>query len=236
MRAIRGEERTSCPDPELLLVDWAGHAFTYELASGLAENGTSIEYAYCGTVVMPHGDLRTTDALRSHRVGDGWVFDRYHPARRVVSEVRFGLSAAGLIWSRRPRRVVTANMPVLSLCLISAAARLRRSVVVVWLQDAQGALAGTASGRAWLGRTLGRIEGLALRTAGRVVAISEDLAETAVAAGTSPHRVAVLENWSPIEQIPERPVDNRGRVGTVWPTVSASSTAGRSGASTTRRC
>ena len=193
----------------MIFIDYAGHAFTYELARTIAERRDGVAYAWCATVVMPHGVLEPTDTLDVEPLGSGWTFDKYSTRGRLLSEMRLGVAAARMVWRRGRTDVVTANMPVLSLAFVWMACVLRRSRLLVWFQDSQAGLVANLGGAAsWAGRPLGMLEGFLLRRARRVVAISEGMVDEARRFGVREQRLRLLENWAPIEEIPVLGKDN----------------------------
>jgi glycosyltransferase involved in cell wall biosynthesis len=193
----------------VLLVDYAGHAFTYELARTLGERRAGVEYAYCATTLTPRGDLESLDALAVHPLGSGWVFEKYETIGRLRSELRLGRDTARLVRRRRPEVVVTANMPIVSAVLTWIAVRSVRSPYVLWFQDSQGGLASTVGARVSVpARVLGWLETFVLRRAQRVVAIGEAMRDDAVRRGVCVDAVRLLENWAPIDRLPLVERDN----------------------------
>jgi glycosyltransferase involved in cell wall biosynthesis len=204
--------RPAATDERLFLHDYAGHPFTYELARSLAEAGRHTTYAYCAATVTPRGRLHATDTLQVVPLGEGWSFEKYRLARRVLSELRLGLASVRASRQARPTTIVTCNMPVLSLMVIWLGARLQRARLVVWFQDSQGriasAVAGSGRATAVIGRVLRALEGWGLRRAARVIAISPAMVTESARLGVEPTKVRLLENWAPLSELPLRSRDN----------------------------
>lgn len=199
--------RSSAANESILISDWAGHGFTTELARFLKdERRVEVLYSYCATVSTPKGRLEPGDSVIA--VPSGGSFEKYRLRRRLMSELRYGWNTARVALERRPNTHVVCNMPLVSMFVIWVTGATRRIRLVVWFQDAQAGIVEGVLGRGVIARSLGVIEGFLLRRAHRVIAISPELAEEAQRRGVKPERVVVIENWSPIEGVPQTPRDN----------------------------
>jgi colanic acid biosynthesis glycosyl transferase WcaI len=192
----------------VLISDYAGHAFTVELARTLRERGHEVVYTYCGSVVTPKGNLDDHTGIVVP-VSAGPRFDKYHLGRRLVSELRYGVNTGRVLWRRRPMTHVVCNMPLVSLFVMWVVGLVTRIRLVVWFQDAQAGIVAGLRGHGVVARALAALEGFLLRRASLVIAISEAHAEAARRLRVSPNRVVVVENWAPIEALPVRPKANR---------------------------
>ena len=109
----------------------------------------------------------------------------------------------------RPDRVLTSNVPVVSLLLIWAWSSVSRTTWILWLQDFQSGIARVVGGSGSISaRTLTLLEEFLIRQGRHVIAISDDCAERAFALGVTPDRVTAFENWAPLDAIPTRPRHN----------------------------
>lgn len=194
--------------PDLLLTDYAGHAFTYELAVDLSSEGAlDTVYSYCSTAVAPQGSLDGS-VITVLPIASGRSFDKYNLRRRTVSELRYGLGSARSVYSTKPRVHVVANMPLLSLLAVWVATLPLRTPLVIWFQDVQSGLAAGILGDGIAAKVLSRLENFLLRRATRVIAISPELAEEANRRGVAEARLGVVENWAPVESINPLPRRN----------------------------
>jgi colanic acid biosynthesis glycosyl transferase WcaI len=206
-RRTRRHGEPSDRHDRILLSDYAGHGFTTELAIALREQrGLDVTYAYCSTVTSPKGRVDQGD--RSIGVPSGSSFEKYRPWRRLISEIRYGLSTVRVMRRVRPTTHVVCNMPLVSLLVMWLGGLLGRTRLVIWFQDAQSGIAEGVLGRGIRSRAIDALEGLLLRRASRVVAISEELAHEARLHRVDRRSITVLENWAPIEQLPVVARDN----------------------------
>ena len=80
---------------------------------------------------------------------------------------------------------------------------------MLWLQDLQSGLASVALGRpAVVAHVLGWLERSLIRRADAVVVISPEFERAVLGFGADASRVHVIENWAPLKQLPQRPVEN----------------------------
>jgi glycosyltransferase involved in cell wall biosynthesis len=200
-----------------LVHDFGGYAFAADLSRSLAAGGDEVLHAWCGGVTSGKGALtrRSGDAAGLRFVDvQPEPFERYSPLARIAGELRYGVRLARLVRRERPDVVVSGNTPVLSQALLWVGARSAGSVRIHWLQDFLGrGVRGVLGARSRaLGATAGRafeaIEGLVLRSAEGVVAITDDFVGPLREIGVrSP--VLVMENWAPVDEITPvpRPTD-----------------------------
>lgn len=196
--------------PVVMMADYAGHAFPYELSTALVHKGWNVQHVYCHSNVTPRGSLLSVDGVRVDPIELSHPFEKYSLPGRLRSEVDVGREYVRRLQQARPDALVTANMPVLSLWMLVASARRTGVPVVAWVQDIQAGLAESMlpPPARPLARLLAHLERSAVGKADRVVAISDALAERVSSWPTvNPHVVDVIENWAPVEDIV--PTDRR---------------------------
>ena len=94
--------------------------------------------------------------------------------------------------------VVKTDPPLLSVPL-AFIARLRRAVLIPWLQDLYPEVAvayGLGIAKGPIGRVLTRLRNMSLRAASHNVAIGELMADRIAVSGVARNRIAVIPNWS----------------------------------------
>lgn len=193
---------------DLLVTDYAGHAFTLELARGLRTRRPGrVAYSYCRSTTSPKGAVDDPESFVIS-VGAGRTFEKYRLLPRLCSELRYGVNTAVAVWRRRPLVHVVCNMPLVSALVVWALCVPLRCRLVIWFQDAQAGLAAGVVGDGVTPRLLGALEGFMLRRARPVIAISSELAAEARRRRVRADRVVVIENWAPIEALPTRPRRN----------------------------
>ena len=187
----------------ILINDFSGHAFVYELAKSLRDSEVLVEYAYCANLSTPQGSLSDATDLPIHRLLSGRGFEKQRLRRRLFSEVRYGIVSAKVLRQVRPEIVVTSCMPLVSLFFIWCTSLLTNTRLVVWFQDAQSGMASELLAKhAYIPKLIEMLEGFLLRRSNLVLTISEGMAVEARRLGGPTARVRVLENWAPIESLP----------------------------------
>lgn len=192
----------------VLHVDYAGHPFTYELSVELGRRGHTVTHTYSASTTGPRAAFRPAPNVEVAPVDLGRTFERYRPLRRIRDELSYGWRTVRLARRVGAQRILTANVPVLSLGVIWLWAAARRVRWVLWLQDVQSGLVAVAGGAGAIGRLLGAIERFLMRRSDHVVAISDNFAGELGRARVPADRVTVIENWAPIAELPVRPKRN----------------------------
>jgi colanic acid biosynthesis glycosyl transferase WcaI len=193
----------------IMLNDWTGHPFQYELSQELGRRGHSIVHAYCSSVETPQASFDLSAGVVVEPLSVGRQFNKFRLKARLVDEMRYGRKSVSVIRRFRPDLVVTSNMPLLSLFVIYIANVPRRATWVLSLQDLQAGLAGIVRGtRSPVARSLGALERFLIRRADVVVAISPELeAEVARIGRRKP--TVMIPNWAPMGDMPMRPRRNQ---------------------------
>lgn len=203
----------------VLVHDFSGHPFQAQLSRTLARRGHHVCHAHCPSYQTGKGALdRQPDdppTLAFAPVRMDEVFDRYHMARRMRLEVRYGRRFTRLAREFRPDVIVSSNDPLLAKACAGLWCRTSRTPYVFWLQDVYSvAMAKYAGAR--LG-PLGTAAGAAFRAVERrlllwaaaVVPITDDFTDQLRAWRVPEERCEVVENWAPLDELP--PVTGRNR-------------------------
>lgn len=185
--------------------DYAGHPFQIDLSRELAARGIRVDHAYCDTNVTPRGDLTdTSNELEIVGISTGSSFEKYDAKKRLIAEIRYGVSSARLLVKRRPDITLNSNVPIISLAIISMVAKALRIKNVLWLQDFQAGLIAMVLGSEShpIFRAMAWLENRCIRAADHVVTISDGFEKETIATGQHPTRVTTIPNWAPIDELP----------------------------------
>lgn len=203
----------------IVVHDYAGHPFQAQLSRELARRRNDVLHLHCASFRTPHGAVARTDrdppSLVMAGVGSAREFPKYSPLRRPAAELGYGRRVAAEIARFRPDVVVSANTPLLSQLQVQRAARRLGARFVFWQQDIlslaieRGLRRRLPHAARAVGGLFGRLEGLALRRSDAVVVISADFVPVLERWNVDLARVAVIENWAPLDELPLRPRRNR---------------------------
>ena len=208
-----------CLMTKVMVIDYSGHPFQVQLSRSLAAHGFETLHAFAASSETPKGELERRDddpqQFSTQAVSLNEPFNKTDFVKRRSQERRLGRLFAELVSEFQPELIIASNCPIETLRFILKAKRQVGAKFIFWLQD----LLGEATTRV-LAQRLGplgylpgyyyqRLERGFLREADHIVAISDDfLPILRDKYGISPEHVTVIENWSPIDDLPLYPRDN----------------------------
>lgn len=197
--------------------DYFGHAFPAQLARRLAGRGNEVLHLHCRSFVGGKGRLELTaedpPGLRFGAVDLGQPFAKYDVLRRIEHERKTARALARLVRGFEPEAVLSIAPLIVQRELLKSA-HAAGARFVFWQQDVMSIAAGRVLGRrsrlvgAAAEQVVGELERRILGHSDAVVAISEDFLPQLAQWNVDRSRVVVLENWAPLEEIPELPRDN----------------------------
>lgn len=202
----------------LLIHDYAGHAFTAQLARALASRGSDVMYLHGGGLRPPRGSMEPLagdpPTLQIQRVG---INERLHGGagpRRFLQERRYGALLASRIAGYRPEVVLSVPSSLDAQAAAQRATHDAGAGFVFWLQDLYSKAVERLLGRRLplAGRLVGirfaRLERNLLRRSDAIVAITDDFLPVLHGWRIPPGRIAVVPNWAPLADIKPLPKVN----------------------------
>jgi colanic acid biosynthesis glycosyl transferase WcaI len=195
----------------IAVFDYPGHAFAVQLSRRLAERGHVVRHVSFADFQAPKGDLETSTAdgrFESITLELGEPFQKYRFLRRRGQEIRVGRLAASAIAEHRPDIVLAGNAPIDAHRQVADYCLLSGTPMVYWLQDVNSIAIERILGQRLgpIGRCIGwaykLIERRMLRCSAMCVAITDDFIPLLTKWRISRNRIAVIENWAPIDDIP----------------------------------
>lgn len=203
----------------ILVCDYSGHPFQVELSRALAGAGHTVLHLFTGSSETPKGDLikrsRDPESFDIRMVKLDEPFNKTDFVKRRSQERQIGRLFGTVIDEFRPDLIVASNCPIETLKFVLKAKVSVGARFVFWLQDLLGeATSRVLSKRMGLaGRMVGsyfqQLEKRMLRSADHIVAIADDFVPILRDRyHINPAKVTVIENWSPIGDIPVLPRDN----------------------------
>lgn len=197
--------------------DYFGHAFPAQLARALAGRGHGVLHLHCSSFVAGKGRLERTETdppgLEFGAVELGEPFAKYDVLRRVAHERKTGSALAGRVRAFRPD-VVLSIAPLLVQRELLRASHALHAGFVFWQQDVVSIAARRVIGRrsrlvgVAAERAVEELERRLLRRSDAVVVISEDFLPQLRRGRVDESRVATIENWAPLDELPALPRDN----------------------------
>jgi putative colanic acid biosynthesis glycosyltransferase WcaI len=204
---------------KIVVNDCAGHPFQVHLSRELARRGHDVTHLYASFAWTPKGPLsrRASDppALDIAGIDIGEPFQKYNLWKRWSQVNQYGRLVAKEIERISPDVVLAANNPLEAQQRALCAATRVGSRFVYWLQDVYSR-ATTALLPKKLGATghlIARhyvgLEGRLLSKSDAIVMISPDFRQELQRWGLPERKMHVIPNWAPIEEVVQRPKDNR---------------------------
>jgi len=203
---------------KVLVHDYAGHPFQIELSRSLARRGHDVLHLHSGSVITPQGGLTKT-------AGDADTFNvkALHMAETIKKdsllarrnqEIEHGRLVCREIETFRPDVVISSNSPLDSQKLHQSTCDKLGIPMVFWLQDFMGLamLTGLSKKLPVVGKLIANyyigLETRLLKSSRAIVAISQDFKDQLLKLGLDSRQITVIENWSPLAEVPLRPKIN----------------------------
>jgi glycosyltransferase involved in cell wall biosynthesis len=202
---------------KIIVHDFAGHPFQIDLSRRLAARGHEVLHVHCPSYATGKGLLEDVPGLRVVELKMATTFARYRPLQRLAQEVSYGLRFTRVTEGFGPDLIVSCNDPLIAKMISGLWCQWRRIPWVFWLQDIYSfAMAREIKKRGiamagLVGWCLEQIERWLLRSAGAVVAITEDFLPVLRRWHISDERCFVIENWAPIDELPAQSKRNNWR-------------------------
>jgi colanic acid biosynthesis glycosyl transferase WcaI len=196
----------------LLLHDYGGYAFPYQLSLELARRGHFVCHAYCADLVAtPPGVPEEAEEpinLSVEPISLGAPIQKYDFFTRWRQERAYGRLIARYARDFGPDAVLSANTPLDAQRRLQAVCSHEGIGFVFWLQDLLGLaahnilrdripVAGALIGRYYL-----RTERRLLQRSQAVVAITPAFKTLLAEWGISPGMTHIIENWAPLDRLP----------------------------------
>ncbi|GGS26106.1 glycosyltransferase family 4 protein [Deinococcus knuensis] len=197
----------------ILINDYTGYAFPYELSCYLASMGHEIIHCYCESINIPQGSIKSTEKLRVFPITLSRRINKKSFVSRLFLEREYGSRSIEIIKQTKPDIVISGNMPIDSQALIIDYCNKNSIRTIHWWQDIYGvAIRNILTKR---NRVIGKIIGdlyikremSCISRADAVIGITEDFENI-----LKDHRVStpfhVIHNWAPIKDLPKMEKEN----------------------------
>jgi colanic acid biosynthesis glycosyl transferase WcaI len=195
----------------IVLHDYAGHPFQVQLSRELAYRGHEVHHLYFLEDLTPRGALRRKPAdppnLVIEAISIGEPFEKYNYLKRHRQESEYGRNATYYIENVDPDIVICANTPVDALAQIRKSCSRSRALFIVWLQDVLSIGVRNVLRRRFpfagelIGQRYMAVEKRNLRSADKIVCITENFLPLLERWGIEKQRCEVIENWAPLDEL-----------------------------------
>jgi glycosyltransferase involved in cell wall biosynthesis len=202
----------------LVVHDYSGHPFQVQLSRELARRGHDVLHLHSAAYVTGKGAVErlpgdpATFAAESIELDE--EFAAYSMTKRPLQERRYAQRLIERVRRFDPHIVISSNTPLFAQWFFQRECRRRGYRFAFWQQDIySAAMKAFAEERLpVVGRAIGAcfvaLERRMLRSSDAVVVISDDFLPVLDRWGVRRDRVRVIENWAPLDELPQRPRDN----------------------------
>ena len=193
----------------ILVHEYVGHPFAFELSDALSRRGHDVLHLYCAQFPSPKAiPGRPPGPARVEGLSQPGRFRKYDYLARRRLDIGHGRQVAQRIRAFAPEAVVSSTTPLDTQRIILAAARAVGARFVYWLQDVYSVGLAEVLWRVPAGSLVAshyrRLERRLLTTSDAVVAICPEFADLCVGWGLAPERCHVVPNWSPLADLVPR--------------------------------
>lgn len=202
----------------ILIHDYSGHPFQVQLSRQLAKNGHDVLHLYSTSFQTPHGKLTVqNDDPKSFMVRGinlGEAFAKYQFVKRRSQEIKYGKLLAKEIESYQPDIVISGNTPLDAQKIALDTSHRLGASFFFWVQDVQGiAIKKILQQKlscfgSLIGQFYTNLEKQLLKKSDKVILISEDFKEVMEQWSVPKDKLAVIENWAPLEDMPTYSKEN----------------------------
>jgi colanic acid biosynthesis glycosyl transferase WcaI len=205
-----------------LVHDFAGYSFPAQLCRELAAKGHHVTFAYSTGLPGPKGRLASSasdsERFRLHPIALSGHFRKYSPWRRFLTQRKYAQDLKKLISQEQPDVVLSGDTPIDIQAELLWHCRRNEIGFVHWVQDVY-CLALEFFLRLRIGLPLAKLLSVPFRMLEKLVAASSDhtivispnFADLFTAWGVSNSRISVIENWAPLDELPQMPRQNSWR-------------------------
>lgn len=196
----------------ILVHDYGGYAFPYQLSLELARRGHFVSHAYCADLVTtPPGVPDEADEplnLSVDPISLGAPLQKYDFVTRWRQERAYGRLIAEHTRNFGPDIVLSANTPLDALLPLQRTCRRDGAAFVFWLQDLLGVAAYEILRQRipvagdLIGRYYRSLERRLLRRSDAVVAISPAFLPVLQDAAVPEADITIIPNWAPLDRLP----------------------------------
>lgn len=204
---------------KIVVHDYGGYPFPIQLSRALAGRGHEVAHIYCRSLwTTPRAALepRNDDppSLSIHPIKLQEDVSKYSLVKRWRQERTYGRLVRDKVARIAPDVVLSGNTPLDAQKALQSHCAQAGVRFVFWLQDVLGIAAHRIlrNKLPGVGHIVGlhyiRMERRQLRASDSVVLITEDFRPLMEDWGIADDRITVIENWSPLDQMPVRPKVN----------------------------
>jgi colanic acid biosynthesis glycosyl transferase WcaI len=194
---------------KLIIHDYCGHPFSFDLSLELAKRGHEVKHIYTSGYRGPKAgfDNSGIESLAVKQI-QSRLMNQKNLLYRRNREVQYGKKLIKEFEKEVPDLIISTNTPLDTLSVISDWSVSRKVPMVLWLQDMISIAMNEILTRklGFLGKTIAsyynRIEKKYAKKADHIISITEDFNPYLLKWGVPKDKITVIPNWGPVDDIP----------------------------------
>ena len=191
---------------KVLLFDFPGHPFQYELSEKLSTYGDyKVFHLYNAKQVGPKSSFKKKEGLDVVQVNKNFSKNFY---KRFFDEIVYSFMLCYNVLKIKPNTIISSNCPLIPQLFIFLTSRILNIKFIFWLQDIISIAAKEILKKEknflqkFVSYIFFRIEFFVLKKSEHIVTISEDFDNILINNGVSQSKITCIPNWAPLDDIP----------------------------------
>ncbi|MHA1381870.1 MAG: glycosyltransferase family 4 protein [Candidatus Helarchaeota archaeon] len=199
----------------ILIHDYCGHPFQFDLSKNLARIGYEVVHMYSSNSAGPKTNFHNakTYGIKVENIFQNKINTK-DLLKRFFQEYFYGSKAVNAIRKYKPDIVICSNTPREALQKIQNWTKDHKIPFIFWLQDLRsvGIEKIMKKKYGFLGKIIGKysyiLEKNILKNSNHIIVISDDFIEVLKDFGISKNKMTFIPNWAPLEEFPVFPKKN----------------------------
>ncbi len=198
----------------ILIHDYPGHPFTFNLAKQLSENGYYITYVFTSASDTPKAKFASDFSNLNIINVPIFKVDKKNFIQRGLHEYLYGRKLVSTIRKKTFDLIISANTPLQAQKQLLHWAKKNNIPFIFWLQDilSHAALSILPQRLGYAGKIIGKyfeiLERNLLKQSTRIIGVTDDFIPVLKTWGIPEKKITTIYNWAPIEELPVRNKQN----------------------------
>ncbi|MDZ7724267.1 MAG: glycosyltransferase family 4 protein [candidate division KSB1 bacterium] len=199
---------------KIIIHDYCGHPFPFDLSRELAKRGHRVWHVYTSASGGPKAGLVSDNENLTVVNIEHDPVQKMNFVKRWFQEHEYGVKISAEITKLKPDVVLSSNTPLEAQRLLLKTCNKLKIPMIHWLQDIISVAARRLLKKrmGFLGRAIGwhfdKLERNILQTCSHIISIAPEFRRQLDAWNISEDKVTVIPNWAPIRDIPVMPKKN----------------------------
>ena len=199
---------------KIIIHDYAGHPFTFELCNELSKK-YKIYYLYFANDIGPKADfkIKKNNNLIIKAVGKDINYNKKNFFNRFFQDIFYGIAVKKKINTIKPNLIISANCPTLAQEIILRAAKENNSKFIMWIQDIYSIATKRILTKKFLLVSFFVVflfeflEKRQVRLSDKLIIISKSFKKKLLSWDRKKNKLFFIPNWGNLKKIKIKPID-----------------------------